>query len=157
MELTEEQAGTVAYMYRQRPARQRLISFNHKIPGEIVSVSEKELHMGYRHCIILALTLFCCASSTRAEDDYSVRVDPVTKARFLIFKSDKGDVRFNHDLHQSMMKSESCIPCHRTETPTRQRTMTRFDQRIAHYFCKGCHREKGRGPVECHECHKIQK
>lgn len=112
--------------------------------------------MGYRHCIIIIAT-FCFAYSSQAEDDYSVRIDPVTKARFLIFKSDKGDVRFNHDLHQSEMKAESCLPCHKTKTPTKKHTMTRFDQRVAHYFCKGCHRELGRGPVECHECHKGQK
>jgi hypothetical protein len=35
--------------------------------------------------------------------------------------------------------------------------MTRFDERVAHHFCRGCHRDKGRGPVECHECHKDQK
>jgi hypothetical protein len=35
--------------------------------------------------------------------------------------------------------------------------MTRFDQKVAHYFCKGCHREMGAGPVECHECHKEKK
>ncbi|MEI7817129.1 MAG: cytochrome c3 family protein, partial [Desulfuromonadales bacterium] len=68
-----------------------------------------------------------------------------------------GNVRFNHDLHQAVMKAEFCLPCHKTKTPTKAQTMTRFDQRIAHSFCKGCHREKGRGPVECHECHKEKK
>ncbi|MBI5484236.1 MAG: cytochrome c3 family protein [Deltaproteobacteria bacterium] len=83
--------------------------------------------------------------------------DPATNATVFVFKADRGDVRFNHDLHRNELKAESCIPCHKTKTPTKEHTMTRFDQRIAHYFCKGCHREMGRGPVECHECHNGKK
>ena len=110
--------------------------------------------MQYRHGIILILVTFIFSSPSWAEDEYVVRIDPVTKDRTFIFKASKGYVHFNHNRHQAEMKAESCIPCHKTKTPTRELTMTRFDQRVAHYFCKGCHREKGRGPVECHECHK---
>ncbi|MDD2897137.1 MAG: cytochrome c3 family protein [Desulfuromonadaceae bacterium] len=113
--------------------------------------------MRYQFCLVLILAAFCYTSSSYAENDYSVSIDPVTKDRFLTFKSDKGNVRFNHDLHQAEMKAESCFPCHKTKTPTKAHTMTRFDQRVAHYFCKGCHRELNRGPVECHECHKGHK
>ncbi len=110
--------------------------------------------MQYRPGIFLILAMACFAFPSPAESEYTVHIDPATKDRYFIFSASKGNVRFNHDLHQSLMKAESCLPCHKTETPTKAHTMTRFDQRIAHYFCKGCHREKGRGPVECHECHK---
>lgn len=113
--------------------------------------------MQYRQYIVLVLVALCFASPARAEEEYKNYTDPATKDRYFIFKSPKGDVRFNHDKHQAIMKSEYCLPCHKTKTPTKAHTMTRFDQRGAHSFCKGCHREKGLGPVECHECHKEKK
>lgn len=113
--------------------------------------------MQFRHGIIVILATLCFSSLLYAEDDYAIRIDPVTKARFFIFKSAKGNVRFNHDLHQEIMKAEECLPCHKTKKPTKAHTMTRFDQRFAHSFCKGCHRAKDLGPVECHECHKEHK
>lgn len=113
--------------------------------------------MLYRYGIFFSLVTLCFASPSQAQDEYRILTDPVTKERYFIFNSSKGYVRFNHDKHQVEMEAESCLPCHRTKTPTKANTMTRFDQRIAHYFCKGCHREKGRGPVECHECHKEQR
>ncbi|GAC1468322.1 MAG: hypothetical protein PVSMB11_03950 [Desulfuromonadaceae bacterium] len=110
--------------------------------------------MRYRHGIILILAILCFAALSQAEDDYTIRTDRATKERYFIFNSPKGYVRFNHDRHQAEMKAESCIPCHKTKTPTKPHTMTRFDERAAHSFCRGCHREKGLGPLECHECHK---
>lgn len=113
--------------------------------------------MRYRHGIIITLATLCFASISWAQNQYTILTDPTTKERYFIFKTPKGNVRFNHDKHQAEMKAESCLPCHKTSTPTKALTMTRFDERIAHYFCKGCHRERGRGPVECHECHKENK
>lgn len=110
--------------------------------------------MHYRYHIIVFLITLCFTSPLQADDDYIVRTDPVTKERYFIFKASKGNVRFNHDKHQREMQTESCVPCHKTKTPTKEHTMSRFDKRAAHSFCKGCHREKDRGPVECHECHK---
>jgi hypothetical protein len=106
------------------------------------------------HVIILILIIFCFASPAISQEKYSVQTDPATKNIFFIFEASKGNVRFNHTLHQFVMKAESCLPCHKTKTPTREHTMTRFDEKVAHYFCRGCHRDKGNGPVECHECHK---
>lgn len=104
--------------------------------------------------IILVLVLVCFASPLPAEAEYSVRVDPITKERYFVFTSSKGNIRFNHEQHQAEMKVESCLPCHKTKTPTKEHTMSRINQQTAHTFCRGCHRDKGRGPVECHECHK---
>lgn len=72
----------------------------------------------------------------------------------IIFSASKGDVSFNHPLHLEAMKAEGCVPCHQTKTPKKGDIKTRFDERIAHYFCRGCHRDKGQGPTECHQCHK---
>lgn len=110
--------------------------------------------MQYRQLIIFVFATLIFASPSRAEDEYKIYTDPATNGRYFMFKSSKGDVRFNHDKHQTRMKAEHCLPCHKTDTPTKELTMSRFDKRGAHSFCKGCHRAKGRGPVECHECHK---
>jgi hypothetical protein len=113
--------------------------------------------MQFLYGSILFLLTLSYASPVRAGDDYDIRTDPVSKDRYFVFKSSKGDVRFNHNLHQARMHAESCLPCHKTKTPTKAHSMTRFEQRYAHAFCKGCHREMGAGPVECHECHKEHK
>lgn len=106
---------------------------------------------------LVPLILTCFASTSLANDEFTIRTDPATKERYFIFTSSKGDVRFNHDMHQAIMKTESCLPCHKTNTPTKEHMLSRFDAKVAHYFCKGCHREKGRGPTECHQCHKESK
>ncbi|MDD2367162.1 MAG: cytochrome c3 family protein [Desulfuromonadaceae bacterium] len=109
--------------------------------------------MYYRFYLVVLLVL-SIASNALAKDEYTIKTDPVTKEHYFLFKSSRGNVRFNHDLHKVNMKTESCLPCHKTDKPTKEHMMSRFDERVAHYFCKGCHREKGRGPVECHQCHK---
>lgn len=107
--------------------------------------------------IFLVLAIMCCASPSPAENEYSVRIDPVTKERYFVFIASKGNIRFNHERHKTRMKAESCLPCHKTPTPTKEHTLTRFEQHSAHSFCRGCHRKNGRGPVECHECHSENK
>lgn len=113
--------------------------------------------MQHRPSITLGLVLLIVLSCSSAWGEYIVRIDPATKELYFIIISSKGNIRFNHERHQSRMKTESCLPCHKTPTPTKEHTMTRFDQRGAHSFCKGCHRESGKGPVECHECHNNKK
>lgn len=113
--------------------------------------------MQYRHGLVLILAALCFASPSKAQDEYTTHTDPVTKARYFIFTTPKGNVRFNHDLHRAKMKAEFCLPCHKAGTPVKGHTMTRFDQQFAHSFCKGCHRKNDGGPVECHECHKANK
>ncbi len=113
--------------------------------------------MLYRHGLVLILATLCFTSPSLAQNEYTIFTDPATKNCYFIFTSSKGYVRFNHTLHKVVMKVEACLPCHKTTTPTKTHTMTRLDERAAHSFCRGCHRENGRGPVECHECHKEQK
>lgn len=128
-----------------------------KLAGNILTQFCKKIPQGFvRILLLILLTLLFC-SPLHAQGNYTVVKDPATNASVFVFTADRGDVRFNHDLHRNELKAESCIPCHKTKTPTKEHTMTRFDHRIAHYFCKGCHREIGRGPVECHECHSVKK
>jgi hypothetical protein len=109
----------------------------------------------FRILILALIPVLLVASPILAKENaYTKIIDPKTKSTIFVFKTEKGDVHFNHDKHQQKMKDESCIPCHKTTTPTSESTLTKLDQRKAHYFCKGCHHKLGVGPTECHECHK---
>jgi len=80
------------------------------------------------------------------------------KNNLIIFPNEKGEVIFSHAIHSKKFKESDCILCHRSNQPTREKVLSRFDNpRIAHYFCKGCHREMGSGPTECHQCHNYKK
>ena len=117
-----------------------------------------ETWMLVKPLLVLLIGVFLTAVTVLArENDYTVIFDKKTKSSIFVFKAERGDVYFNHDIHQANMKSESCFPCHKTETPTKETTMTRLDQRKAHYFCKGCHHNLGKGPTESHECHRMNK
>lgn len=103
------------------------------------------------------LTLFLSAHALADSNNLLERNIPVKK-NIIIFPNDKGEVVFNHSIHSKKFKADDCILCHRTDNPTNNNVLTRFDNhRIAHYFCKGCHREVGKGPTECHECHNYRK
>lgn len=73
----------------------------------------------------------------------------------ITYPASHGDVLFDHDRHADELKGESCAPCHHPHGPMGKECLARFDARVAHCFCKGCLRESGRGPTECHGCHKI--
>ena len=76
----------------------------------------------------------------------------------IIFPNNKGEVIFSHTKHLGSLKEEQCILCHKTDKPTLENIQTRFENhRVAHNFCKGCHREIGKGPIECHQCHNYKK
>lgn len=112
----------------------------------------------------LLLTLF--SSLTLAESPtqpskqtLSLREQKIPRSKnIIVFPNDKGEVLFNHAIHSQKFKDDDCILCHRTNKPTKDKILTRFDNhKIAHYFCKGCHREVGSGPTECHQCHNYKK
>jgi Cytochrome c7 and related cytochrome c len=76
----------------------------------------------------------------------------------LIFPNNKGEVIFSHTKHMKGLKEDECISCHRIENPTLENIQSRFEnQRLAHSFCKGCHRDQAKGPTECHQCHNYRK
>ena len=76
----------------------------------------------------------------------------------LVFPNSKGEVVFSHSKHIKSLKEDHCILCHRIENPTLENIQSRFENhRVAHSFCKGCHRDLGQGPTECHQCHNYKK
>ena len=59
-----------------------------------------------------------------------------------------GDITFHHKMHQDMLKD--CKICHE-KGPGK---IEGFGKDFAHKTCKGCHVDKGTGPVKCSDCHK---
>ncbi|KAB0665796.1 cytochrome c3 family protein [Oryzomonas japonica] len=107
---------------------------------------------------LLSFALAVCplwAVSVHADEARSKSQTQVRIGKKVVYPASRGDVVFDHDMHVDELKGESCAPCHRKDGPMGKDTLARFDTRIAHYFCKGCHRERGRGPTECHGCHKV--
>jgi len=89
-------------------------------------------------------------------DIFTRKINPAND--ILVFPNDKGEVVFSHSKHLKSLNKSECILCHRVENPTLESIQTRFDNhRVAHTFCKGCHRELGKGPTECHQCHNYKK
>ena len=76
----------------------------------------------------------------------------------LIFPNSKGEVVFSHSKHLGSLSKGECLNCHKIDNPTIENIQSRFDNhRVAHSFCKNCHRELGKGPTECHQCHNYKK
>ena len=95
-------------------------------------------------------------SPANPADFYTRSISPAKD--LLVFPNAKGEVIFSHSVHLRSLKENECIRCHRIETPTLKNIQSRFeDHRVAHSFCKGCHREMGKGPTECHQCHNYKK
>ncbi|KAB0670570.1 cytochrome c3 family protein [Oryzomonas sagensis] len=108
-------------------------------------------------CRLLSFALVVCplwAVSVHADEARPKSQAQARIGKKVVYPASRGDVVFDHDMHVDELKGESCAPCHRKDGPMGKDTLARFDSRIAHYFCKGCHRERGRGPTECHGCHK---
>jgi len=104
---------------------------------------------------ILSISLAAVALAAPS-DIFTRRINPAKD--LLVFPNDKGEVVFSHTKHLRSLKKDECILCHRIENPTLESIQTRFDNhRVAHMFCKGCHRELGKGPTECHQCHNYKK
>jgi len=115
--------------------------------------------MNLRHIIILSATLYLLLAALAFANHIPLLERKIpTRKNIIVFSNDKGEVVFNHTIHSKGFKEDDCILCHRTDHPTNYNVLSRFDNhRIAHYFCKGCHREVGSGPTECHECHNYKK
>lgn len=115
--------------------------------------------MNFSHIVIFSVILTVFLSTFALADSVPLLERKIpTRKNIITFPNDKGEVIFDHLKHSNHFKEDDCILCHRTSKPTKANVLTRFDNhRIAHYFCKGCHRETGRGPTECHECHNYKK
>jgi hypothetical protein len=115
------------------------------------------MHLRSSITITFSVTLCLVAGALAAPSDiFTRRINPAKDQ--LIFPNAKGEVIFSHSKHLKSLKKDECILCHRIENPTLESIQTRFDNhRVAHTFCKGCHRELGMGPTECHQCHNYKK
>jgi len=115
--------------------------------------------MKSRNTITITAVLIIClvGSAMAASSDFFTRhISPAKD--LLIFPSSKGEVIFSHSKHLKSLRESECISCHRIDNPTLKNIQSRFeDHRIAHSFCKGCHRDMGMGPTECHQCHNYKK
>jgi Na+-translocating ferredoxin:NAD+ oxidoreductase RNF subunit RnfB len=104
--------------------------------------------------ILLIISLMGSALSAQA-DIFSRTISPAKN--LLVFPNAKGEVIFSHSIHLMSLKENQCILCHRIENPTLEKIQSRFENhRVAHSFCKGCHRDLGKGPTECHQCHNYK-
>jgi len=104
---------------------------------------------------LLTISIFGVALAAPG-DFFTRNISP--EKDLLVFPSGKGEVIFSHSVHMKSLNEQECIRCHRIEHPNLKNIQSRFeDHRIAHSFCKGCHREQGKGPSECHQCHNYRK
>ena len=111
-----------------------------------------------KYLAITALLIISFAVHTQAApaDIFTRKINPAKD--LLVFPNAKGEVIFSHLKHLKSLKQDECIRCHRVENPTLESIQSRFDNhRVAHSFCKGCHRDLGKGPTECHQCHNYKK
>ena len=78
----------------------------------------------------------------------------------------KAPVTLSHDKHgdefgcqachhsaEGDIKPQSCFNCHGKDPNAPDPASGKKDNPF-HITCKGCHKEKGMGPVKCGECHK---
>lgn len=57
---------------------------------------------------------------------------------------------FKHWEHQRLVKNQ-CSVCHNSSTGK----IENWGKAAAHDLCVSCHEKKGKGPVQCEECHKV--
>ncbi|MBN2644855.1 MAG: hypothetical protein JXR59_05200 [Desulfuromonadaceae bacterium] len=65
----------------------------------------------------------------------------------LVLENSYGAVTFPHAVHG---KELGCTPCHGESAPA----AFELGKDKAHALCKGCHKDKSRGPTNCAGCHK---
>lgn len=112
-----------------------------------------------RTSITAAILLTACLTGNAQADPSDIFTRKINRAQDqLVFPNSKGEVIFSHSKHLKSLKEDQCILCHRIENPTLESIQTRFDNhRVAHQFCKNCHRTLGKGPTECHQCHNYKR
>lgn len=107
-------------------------------------------------CTTCLLALMATIAFTAPADITSRRIRP--SKDILVFPNSKGEVVFSHSKHLNSLSKGECLNCHKVDNPSLQNIQSKFENhRIAHSFCKGCHRELGKGPTECHQCHNYKK
>jgi len=68
----------------------------------------------------------------------------------LTFETKNGKVAFTHKAHTDKLGGD-CTKCHATKAGGK---IAGFSKDSAHKLCQGCHKDGGKGPTKCAECHK---
>ena len=68
----------------------------------------------------------------------------------LTFETKNGKVAFSHKAHGEKLGGD-CTKCHATKAGGK---IEGFSKDSAHKLCQGCHKDGGKGPTKCAECHK---
>jgi hypothetical protein len=108
-------------------------------------------------------------------DRWVAAQDEMLRVRDNAFENhQRPSVAFEHDRHNEISEIEECSVCHHVYTDdneliedessedmecsschTVENKRGRLDLiRAFHLRCKGCHQERGRGPVICNDCHR---
>jgi hypothetical protein len=106
---------------------------------------------------IVALVAFAGTMAIAADPPGEIVIDKVMKK--------KTAVKFNHAKHGETIdclkchhKAEnkdvikSCFECHGKDEAANDPTSSKKDNPF-HIQCAGCHKEEGKGPAKCKECH----
>lgn len=86
----------------------------------------------------VALSIFCSGLAVAADE------------AVVVLPAKNGNVTFPHKKHKDM-KELKCTNCHETDKGGK---IADLGKDWAHKTCTGCHKEKGKGPTKCTECHK---
>jgi len=68
----------------------------------------------------------------------------------LTFETKNGKVAFSHKAHADKLAGD-CTKCHAAKAGGK---IAGFSKDSAHKLCQGCHKDGGKGPTKCAECHK---
>ena len=111
--------------------------------------------------ILLALAFLMSAAFVVAEEEMP-EVVVINKAQ-----SKKPPVTLNHEEHgekfgcqvchhnaKGDVKPQSCFNCHGKDPNIPDPSSMSATKNPFHIACRGCHKEKGEGPVKCTGCHK---
>ena len=113
--------------------------------------------------IILLLTVAVLAASLAAFA-HSDMPDVITIDKA---KNKKPPVVFPHEAHakdidcmvchhkaKAKEDIQSCFECHGKDPAANDPTVTSAKENPFHIRCRGCHKEQGKGPTNCGDCHK---
>ena len=116
--------------------------------------------------LLLTVSLFFLVSAYSQEDMRFINAEAFEN-------SQRPPTVFNHDEHNELAQIEECNECHHIYDEKGQRVEDESSEdqscsdcheleasgrkpalmKAFHMNCKGCHKEKGKGPVMCGQCH----
>ncbi|OIQ50773.1 Acidic cytochrome c3 precursor [Pseudodesulfovibrio hydrargyri] len=116
--------------------------------------------------VILLVVAYMAPAAFSQDDMTQVPADGFAKL-------ERPRVPFMHDAHNEKAGLEDCVVCHHSKNDDGTRNMEESSEgepcsschaekrddggtplmRAYHLQCQGCHKEQGKGPVACAECH----